>query len=218
MCVRLILLPLIRLESGKKPKRFDDGKSDGDFHADPKAIYRQGYYEVIHSIIAAIQERFDQPMQIQKKYQQLEALLIKAMKQEKLEDDLNCICSLYGDDFNNGLLEAQLITFGLHFQQNELLKNDMSSFDVKDYFTSLSLRVNKACCLKLTNARSERSFSALRQVKTYLRTKMPQKQLNHPLILTCNVHKERTGTLDLKDTLNSFVKGSQHRAGLFSLF
>ena len=50
---------------------------------------------------------------------------------------------MYGDDFNNGLLEAQLITFGLHFQQvlkekNEPLKNDMSIFDVKDYFTSLS--------------------------------------------------------------------------------
>ena len=50
---------------------------------------------------------------------------------------------VFGDDFNNGLLEAQLITFGLHFQQflkekNEPLKNDMSIFDVKDYFTSLS--------------------------------------------------------------------------------
>ena len=67
-----------------------------------------------------------------------------------------------------------------------------------------------------TNATSERSFSALWRVETYLRTKMSQKRLNHLLIL--NVHKERTDTLDLKDTLNSFVKGSQHRAGLFSLF
>ena len=66
------------------------------------------------------------------------------------------------------------------------------------------------------NATSERSFSALRRVKTYLRTKMSQKRLNHLLIL--NVHKERTDTLDLKDTLNSFVKGSQHRAGCFLCF
>ena len=28
-------LPRIR----KKPKRFDDGKSDGDFHPDPKALH-----------------------------------------------------------------------------------------------------------------------------------------------------------------------------------
>ena len=164
-------LPRIR----KKPKRFNDGKSDGDFHADPKALYRQGYYEVIDFIIAAIQERFDQPGY--KKYQQLEVLLIKAMKQKKLEDDLNGICSLYGDDFKNGLLEAQLITFELHYQQvlkekNEPLKNDMSIFDVKDYFTSLSQgqqsllsEVKKVLQLVLvmpaTNATSERSFSAL---------------------------------------------------------
>ena len=59
-------LPRIR----KKSKRFDDGKSDGDFNADPRAFYRQGYYEVIDFIIAAIQERFDQPGY--NKYQQLE--------------------------------------------------------------------------------------------------------------------------------------------------
>ena len=103
----------------------------------------------------------------------------------------------------------------------------MSIFDVKDYFTSLSQgqqsllsEVKKVLQLVLvmpaTNATSERSFSALRRVKTYLRTKMSQKRLIHLLIL--NVHKERTDTLDLKDTLNSFVKGSQHRVGLFSLF
>ena len=56
-----MLMNLSFLESGKKPKRFDDGKSDGDFHADPKALYRQGFYEAIDFIIAAIQERFDQP-------------------------------------------------------------------------------------------------------------------------------------------------------------
>ena len=61
-------------------------KFDGDLHADPKALYRQGYYEVIDFIIVTIQKRFHQPRY--KKYQQLETLLIKAMKQEKLEEYL----------------------------------------------------------------------------------------------------------------------------------
>ena len=46
---------------------------------------------------------------------------------------------------------------------------------------------------------------------------MSQKRLNHLTILK-NVHKERTDKLDPKDSYNDFVKGSQHRAGLFSLF
>ena len=49
-----MLMNLSFLESGNKTIRFDDGKSDGDFHAEPKALYRQGYYEVIGFIIAAI--------------------------------------------------------------------------------------------------------------------------------------------------------------------
>ena len=77
-------LPRIR----KKPKRFDDGKSDCDFHADPKALYRQVLSLPPYKNVLINPDT--------KKYQQLEALLIKAMKHEKLEDDLNGICSLYG--------------------------------------------------------------------------------------------------------------------------
>ena len=43
---------------------------------------------------------------------------------------------------------------------------------------------------------------------------MSQKRLNHIL----NVPKDRTDKPDFKDTLNDFVKGSQHRAGLFSRY
>ena len=44
-----------------------------------------------------------------------------------------------------------------------------------------------------TNATSERSFSALRRVKGYLRSTMSQQRLNNLMVL--HVHKERTETL-----------------------
>ena len=34
----------------KIPKRYDDGLADSDFHADPKAYYRQQYFEALLSI------------------------------------------------------------------------------------------------------------------------------------------------------------------------
>jgi len=46
-----------------------------------------------------------------------------------------------------------------------------------------------------TNAISERSFSTLRRVKTYLRSTMLQERLNRLLVL--HVHKEYTDSLDL---------------------
>ncbi|KAI0207300.1 hypothetical protein LSAT2_008046, partial [Lamellibrachia satsuma] len=44
-----------------------------------------------------------------------------------------------------------------------------------------------------TNATSERSFSALRRVKTYSRTTKTQARLNHLMLLY--VHKDKTSAL-----------------------
>ena len=57
-----------------------------------------------------------------------------------------------------------------------------------------------------TNALSERSFSALRRVKTYLHTSKTQQRLNHLMLLY--IHKERTDILDLKTILNEFIESS----------
>ena len=46
------------------------------------------------------------------------------------------------------------------------------------------------------NATSERTFLALRRVKTCLRSTMTQTRMNNPI--TLHVHKEGTDALDLK--------------------
>ena len=67
-----------------------------------------------------------------------------------------------------------------------------------------------------TNAISERSFSALRRVKIYLRSTMKQTCLNHLMIL--HVHKEKTDSLNLHDNGNEFVRCSEHRLSVFGHF
>ena len=54
-----------------------------------------------------------------------------------------------------------------------------------------------------TNALSEHSFSALRRVKTYLRSTMSQKRLNDSMVL--HIHQESVDDLDLKAIGNEFV-------------
>ena len=67
-----------------------------------------------------------------------------------------------------------------------------------------------------TNATSERSFSALRRIKGYLRSTMSQQRLNHLMIM--HVHKDHTDQLSLVDTANEFVRGHDHREHLFGKF
>ena len=67
-----------------------------------------------------------------------------------------------------------------------------------------------------TNAVSERSASALRRVKTYLRSTMSQLRLNNLMIL--HVHKQRTDELNLRASLNEFVSGNEHRSNSIEKF
>ncbi len=63
---------------------------------------------------------------------------------------------------------------------------------------------------------TERSFSALRHIKDYLRATMKQERLNHLLVLY--VHKELTDSLNLKDIANDCISGSAHRVNVFGSF
>ena len=67
-----------------------------------------------------------------------------------------------------------------------------------------------------TNAASERSFSAMRRLKTYLRSTMHQSRLNHLMLLQIN--KEKIDNLNINVVANEFVKGSEHRLQVFGKF
>jgi len=66
-----------------------------------------------------------------------------------------------------------------------------------------------------TNAISERSFSAMRRLKTYLRSTMGQKRLNAIMLL--HVHKEMTDKLSVVELANTFTK-TEHRQSVFGTF
>jgi hypothetical protein len=67
-----------------------------------------------------------------------------------------------------------------------------------------------------TNAVSERSFSALKRVKSYLRSTTGQNRLNHLMVL--HVHKEETDSIDIVEVANTFVGDTKARKELFGKF
>ena len=62
----------------------------------------------------------------------------------------------------------------------------------------------------ITTATAERSFSALRCIKTYLRNSMTQQRLNHCLIL--HVHREKTDNLNLTEVAQEFIERNDSAA------
>ena len=66
-----------------------------------------------------------------------------------------------------------------------------------------------------TNAVSERSFSALKRVKNYLRSSTEDNRLSHRLLL--HVHKESTDALDLSKVANEFIERKEGRQAVWKV-
>ena len=134
---------------------------------------------------------------------------------------------LYGDDLKEFQLKGQLL---LMPQIAISMDYDTSRFTIQDLISLLQsldhsrkLLLSEVCILgKLmlvmptTNAASERSFSALKRVKTYLLSTTGDARLNHLMVL--NVHRERTDAIDLVAAANAFVGQHGNRMQLFGRF
>lgn len=99
----------------------------------------------------------------------------------------------------------------LQLQSLSMLENQRYHANVR--FQSVMIIV---LVMPATNATSEHSFSALRRVKSYLRSTMTQQRLNNLMVL--HVHKERTDALNEVDIANELVGVSEHRLRMFGKF
>ena len=102
----------------KRPRRYEDGASEGDVPESVENLYRRTYYEALDFIISGIKGRFDQPGY--KLYSNLKALLVKAAKNEKYDEELEFVTDFYKDDFNHDQLNMQLGVCQAMFQVNQL--------------------------------------------------------------------------------------------------
>ena len=133
-----------------------------------------------------------------------------------MEQITNKIKLFYGDDIDKVLHQTQMGLFWSILLSAFPNTANIGVRDIVQHVCTLSLgmrmSITEVCTLvrlllvmPATNAVSERSASALRKVKTYLRTTMCDTRLNNLLVL--HVHKDRCDSLVLTVCLNQFVCG-----------
>jgi hypothetical protein len=150
----------------------------------------------------------------------VQALLLKAAASQPYEEELRFVLSFYGSDFDSLLLSTHLEIFSQNFQPvREVVFSDILSFfrgctpSQVDLMSQVSKLVRLLLVMPATNAESERSFSAVQRIKTYLCSTMSQQRLNHLMLL--HVHKSHTDDLDLIDVTNNSIDGGDHRKHFF---
>lgn len=206
----------------KVPWRLETGLAPAEFPADSKSIYRRQYYEALDLVVTSIKQRFDQPgFRI---HRNLEDLLLRCVRRQPWEDIFGVVAGFFRDDLDADKLKLHL---GILCSTYPRDKEHVSLTDIRKYLQQLSngerqlisevvLLTELVLVMPSTNAVSERSFSALRRLKTYLRGTMKQSRLNHLLLL--HVHKDLTDSLSLVAIADAFVGSNEHRMSIFGRF
>ena len=115
------------------------------------------------------------------------------------------------------LLPAVLKTTFPHIKKVTLIGtvvDFMNEARLKTVFAQFHKLLRLYLTIPMSNATSERAFSTLRRLKTYLRTRLTQEHLNQFIIL--HAHKHLTDKININDIAKTFVaSGESKRKGYF---
>ena len=87
------------------------------------------------------------------------------------------------------------------------------SNEYRALFIQAEVLVRFLLLVPASSATAERSFSALRRIKTWLRSTMSQARLNHVSLL--NIHSKILDTLDLNAVVADFIAKNDGRVTIF---
>jgi len=202
----------------RPPRRYDHKAHTSDAHVfqRPADFYRVQYFKFLDVIINNINSRFDQPGM--KMYSVMESVIIAACKKQTFAAEVEELCQTY-DDFNKSRLIMQLAMLpdlcpAATTVPEAIAQFRSKSLEVRSLFDQVQLLIELLLVVPASSATAERSFSALRRLKTYLRATMSQERLNHVALL--HVHQNRVDCLDIKAIHKAFVSANDYRRSVFS--
>ncbi|XP_070549960.1 zinc finger MYM-type protein 1-like [Ptychodera flava] len=214
------------------PRRIDDGAQPHRFSS-PREYHRQMYFEVLDLVAGEMDRRFAQ--ETLKIPSAIESILLSSCTDEGGE--IHCqvpeiIRENYDKDIDMRKLGHQL---SLLPDLVKIAKSNPLFASLKEITNIRTLaqiirevpvarqmvsEVEKLLRIYLTipvtTATAERSFSALRRLKSYLRSTMSQQRLNNVMLL--HIHKQITDSLCLKDIARDFASANDRRVTFFGKF
>lgn len=174
--------------------------------------FRLLYFSILDNTIQQLGNRFNNGSPGLTRYLSLETILLTGESSESVID-------LY-PELNNESLKIQLAMFCNQHKYSSLagarLIMSQMSADVRRLFSQVERLIRLMLLCPVTSCEAERSFSALRRLKTWLRTTMTQHRLNH--IALCHVHQSKLDEVDITEVSREFARRSQIRMGVFGKF
>ncbi|CAH1254781.1 ZMYM1 [Branchiostoma lanceolatum] len=205
----------------RQPRRLDDG-SEPHRPAGPKEFYRQVYFQACDLLTGELMERFDQ--EFLKPVVAMERVLINAANGNDVSNHVDeVMTSVFGKDLDRPKLTRHLAMLQdvIHQALPEVKKvtsirticSAMSTDAHRVTFSQTHKLLRLYLTVPITSATSERAFSSLKRLLTYLRSTMTEQRLNNCMLP--HVHKDIVDDMDLNAIATEFVSLNQERMRYF---
>jgi len=204
----LSLDEIVRPRQRRPPIRYH-GPAESFHASSPLDYFRLEYYKMVDTASSKLHDIVNKEGTAA--YEALECCLLSGSVAES--------CLPY-TELDVDQLRIQLEMFRQQFDYStideaaDLIRTSVP--EVRRLFHQVEILLRLLLVVPVTSCEAERSFSSLRRLKTWLRSTMTQKRLNH--VAVCNVHHDYIDLLNLKDIVNTFANCNERRQLLFGNF
>ncbi|XP_062521025.1 zinc finger MYM-type protein 1-like [Corticium candelabrum] len=202
------LAPPALLRARRPSHRIDERSTTQYQPLSPKERYRQAYYELLDIMVSDLTRRF-----CSKDYRVfcgIEKLLSESVSLSAPDQSLvSEILHFYTGDFDNTQFTSEIRVFynysKLHFSKDVVetgnigaLARQFVSLRCTELFPQVFKLFKLFLCIPATSSTAERSFSALRRLKSWLRTRMADERLRSLALMCfeCDIAKELESNID----------------------
>ncbi|XP_074039985.1 uncharacterized protein [Leptinotarsa decemlineata] len=207
---------------GRK-KHFDFEVERRDEHeplTDPQEKFKVEFFlPLVDTAKSAVEERFEQLNAKTSKFEFLfnldklpdrQTLLIKCQQLEELMSDGADQSDIRGAELCDELVSIQKLLPKEGQKSPMDVLNFLSLTESTDAYVNLWIALRIISTMPMSVASSERSFSKLKLIKTYVRSTLSQKRLNSLSILS--IENELSQSVDYLDIVNSFSEMKARKA------
>lgn len=200
----------LSLPRQRRPPRRLTGAADAYFADTVEVFYRTIFFEFVDTAVNQLGKRFDRSQPGLSRYMSLEQVLLSGTVDAAL-------CQPY-PELDGMTLAIQLQMFRSSYPSytslsdaQQILQNMVP--EVRLLFTQVEQLVRLLLVCPVSSCAAERSFSALRRLKNWLRSTMSQIRLNS--VAVCHVNQPILDLLDLRLLAAEFAGRSDIRRGIF---
>ncbi|VEN39225.1 unnamed protein product [Callosobruchus maculatus] len=211
--LQLPSLPRIR----KAPKRYDSHSSPHVF-ANPEELYRKLFFELLDLSVTSLDSRFQSSTirllndfeNFVVKTTQCPEKVISFYKTENFDADR---LTLHRDMVYD-LMKNNASKYGIPNSLADVVNYLKENLDVVNLVPELTKLIRILLTIPVSTCTCERSFSAMRRLKSYLRSTLKAERLNHFSIL--HIHRDLISEIDIEVLMDEFIGRAQGRINTFA--